>query len=61
MLPTLKLNGAEDDPGLLERLQDLEYPGRVERAILFSIEAWDVNCPQHIHKRIPQSAVVPII
>jgi predicted pyridoxine 5'-phosphate oxidase superfamily flavin-nucleotide-binding protein len=51
----------EDDPDLLERLQAPEYPGRVERAILFSMEAWDVNCPQHIHKRFPQSVVAPII
>jgi len=51
----------EDDFGLLEHLHDPEYPGRVERAILFSIEAWDVNCPQHIHKRIPQNDVAPIV
>lgn len=51
----------DDDPELLERLQDPEYPGKVERAILFSIEAWDVNCPQHIHKRFPQATVAPII
>jgi hypothetical protein len=51
----------EDDPELLERLQDPEFPSRVERAILFSIEAWDVNCPQHIHKRFPQTVVAPII
>ena len=51
----------EDDPDLLEQLQDETYPGRVERAILFSIEAWDVNCPQHIHKRFPQAVVAPII
>lgn len=61
----IKLWGAakvvEDDPGLLRRLQTPAYPGKVERAILFSIEAWDVNCPQHIHKRIPQSAVAPAI
>jgi predicted pyridoxine 5'-phosphate oxidase superfamily flavin-nucleotide-binding protein len=51
----------EDDPDLLDRLQDPEYPGRIERAILFTIETWDVNCPQHIHKRFPQSTVAPII
>ena len=51
----------EDDPDLLERIQDPDYPGRAERAILFSIEAWDVNCPQHIHKRFPQAVVAPII
>jgi len=51
----------EGEAELLERLQDPEYPGRVERAILFAIEAWDVNCPQHIHKRFPQREIAPII
>ncbi len=51
----------EDDPVLLEGLHDAEYPARVERAILFSVKAWDVNCPQHIHKRFPQSTVAPVI
>ncbi len=51
----------EDDQELLNQLRDSDYPGRVERAILFSIEAWDINCPQHIHKRFPQSQVAPII
>ncbi len=51
----------EDDPDLIQQLQDPEYPGRVERAVLFSVEAWDVNCPQHIHKRFSQAMVAPII
>ncbi len=51
----------EDDPALLESLNDPDYPGKVERAILFKIEAWDVNCPQHIHKRFPQKVVAPIV
>lgn len=51
----------EDDAALLESLADADYPGRVERAILFSVEAWDVNCPQHIHRRFLQSDVAPII
>lgn len=51
----------EDELELLEQLRDDDYSGRVERAILFSIETWDVNCPQHIHKRFPQSAVAPVI
>lgn len=38
----------EGDPALLDRLRDRSYPGKVERAIVFEIEAWDVNCPQHI-------------
>ena len=51
----------ENDPTLVDRLRDASYPGKVERSILFEIEAWDVNCPQHIHKRFPQKQVAPII
>jgi predicted pyridoxine 5'-phosphate oxidase superfamily flavin-nucleotide-binding protein len=51
----------EDDPALLHQLRDSSYPGKAERAILFEIEAWDVNCPQHIHKRLSQRQVVPVI
>ncbi|MGI9516432.1 MAG: pyridoxamine 5'-phosphate oxidase family protein [Pirellulaceae bacterium] len=51
----------EDDSEFLARLSDPDYPGKVERAILFSMETWDVNCPQHIHKRLPQATVGPII
>ncbi len=51
----------EDDSQLLESLRYPEYKARVERAILFRIEAWDVNCPQHIHKRFSQQQVAPVI
>jgi hypothetical protein len=52
----------EDDAALLEQLSDTRYaPGKVERAILFSVEAWDVNCPQHIHRRIAARDVAPVV
>jgi predicted pyridoxine 5'-phosphate oxidase superfamily flavin-nucleotide-binding protein len=51
----------ENDPGLLDRLRDPEYPGKVERAILFTVEAWDVNCQQHIHPRFSPSQIAPVI
>ncbi len=51
----------DDDPALLDRLRDRSYSGEVERAKLFQIEAWDVNCPQHIHKRFSQKQVAPVI
>ena len=51
----------EDDPALLERLRDPEYPGKVERAILFRLEAWDMNCQQHIHQRFSQRQIAPVI
>jgi uncharacterized protein len=55
------LRVVEDVPLLLDRLRDPAYPGKVERAILFEIEAWDVNCPQHIHKRFSQRQIAPMI
>ncbi len=51
----------EGNDELNERFHDLNYPGRVERSILFYVEAWDVNCPQHIHRRLPASVVEPVI
>ena len=42
----------ENDPALMERLVDPGYRARPERAILFTIEAWDVNCSQHITARM---------
>ena len=51
----------ENDAALLARLGDPAYPGAVERAVLFEIEAWDANCPQHIHKRYPASVVAPAL
>jgi predicted pyridoxine 5'-phosphate oxidase superfamily flavin-nucleotide-binding protein len=41
----------EDDAELLERLVDPDYDARVERALVFHVEAWDINCPQHITPR----------
>lgn len=38
----------EDDPALLAKLTVPNYGGRPERALLFEIKAWDINCPQHI-------------
>ena len=49
----------EGDEELLVVLQDPSYGGRVERAIRFHIEAWDVNCPQHIHKRYSIEQIAP--
>ena len=47
----------ENDPKLMERLVEPGYRARPERAILFTIEAWDVNCSQHITERYTQAEV----
>jgi predicted pyridoxine 5'-phosphate oxidase superfamily flavin-nucleotide-binding protein len=51
----------EGDATLEERLRDPEYAVQVERAILFTVEAWDVNCQQHIHQRFSQRQIAPVI
>ena len=47
----------EDDPAMLARLADPDYRARPERAILFTVEAWDVNCSQHITARFTAAEV----
>lgn len=56
-----KAKVVQGDKTLEEKLHDPTYSGKVERAIVFELEAWDVNCPQHIHKRFRQDKVAPII
>ena len=50
-----------DDPALLQRLADPTYKAKPERVILFTITAWDPNCPRHIHQRYPATVVAPMI
>jgi uncharacterized protein len=47
----------EDDATLVERLFDNGYKARPERAILFTIEAWDVNCASHIVTRFTEAEI----
>ncbi len=51
----------EDDSDLLARLVDETYEAKPERAILFTIEAWDVNCPQHITQRFSFGEMAPTV
>jgi predicted pyridoxine 5'-phosphate oxidase superfamily flavin-nucleotide-binding protein len=51
----------EDDRQLLESLADEEYGGGVERAIVFHIHAWDINCPQHIKPRFTEEDLAPMV
>ena len=51
----------EDDAALLERLADPAYKGKPERAIVFTLNAWDVNCPQHITPRYTVEEFEPTV
>lgn len=48
----------ENDPALQARLTLPEYKARVERAILFHVQAWDSNCPAHIQRRFSESELL---
>ncbi len=50
-----------DDPKLLERLADAGYEAVPEQAVVFEIEAWDVNCPQHITPRYTEPEVGSLV
>jgi uncharacterized protein len=41
----------EDDAALTQSLMPKGYRARPEQVILFKIEAWDTNCPQHIPQK----------
>ncbi len=51
----------EDDANLLERLVEPDYAAKPERAVVFEIEAWDVNCPQHITRRYTEGQIAPAL
>jgi predicted pyridoxine 5'-phosphate oxidase superfamily flavin-nucleotide-binding protein len=38
----------DDDPKLVAQLMPQGYKARAEGAMIFTVEAYDVNCPQHI-------------
>jgi uncharacterized protein len=51
----------ESDPALVQRLMPAGYKARAEQAIVFTVKAWDANCPQHIPQLVPVDEVVPAI
>lgn len=51
----------DDDPALLDLLRPAGGAGRAERAILFDLVAWDMNCPQHIPRRIDLARIATLL
>ena len=56
---TAKVVAGDDE--LLSRLIDSDYRGRPERVFVFRVQAWDVNCPQHIRPRWTEEEIAPVI
>ena len=49
------------DATLRERIVDAEYPGQVERLLVFKLFAYDWNCPQHIVPRFTKEQLAPTL
>lgn len=47
----------EGDPALREKLYDPTYGSEPERMFVFHVDAWDVNCPQHITPRFTEAEI----
>jgi predicted pyridoxine 5'-phosphate oxidase superfamily flavin-nucleotide-binding protein len=51
----------DDDPALLKSLMPAGYKARPERVIIFTIAAWDTNCPQHIPQKFDAADVAAVL
>jgi predicted pyridoxine 5'-phosphate oxidase superfamily flavin-nucleotide-binding protein len=51
----------DNDPRLLKQLTDPGYKGKPERVIRFHVEAWDINCRQHIQPRFTKEEIDSIV
>ncbi len=47
----------EDDPALLNELAVPNYQAKAERCIVITVEAWDINCRQHIMPRFTPNQI----
>jgi predicted pyridoxine 5'-phosphate oxidase superfamily flavin-nucleotide-binding protein len=51
----------EGDAALLATLMPQGYKARPEQVILFTVAAWDSNCPQHIPQRFDAADVASLV
>lgn len=41
----------KDEPHILEKVRNPDYPAKIEHVVVLTVEALDWNCPQHITPR----------
>jgi predicted pyridoxine 5'-phosphate oxidase superfamily flavin-nucleotide-binding protein len=51
----------DDDPALSAALTLPGYKAKIERALIFHLEAFDWNCPQHITPRYTKEELQPVL
>ncbi len=56
-----RARAVEGDAELLARVMPAGYAARGERVLLFTLEAWDVNCPQHIPQKLDAADVRAVV
>ena len=52
---------AEDDHELIDRLQTPDYGARIERMIVFDIQAYNWNCSKHITPRYTEQEIKELL
>lgn len=57
ILANVEVLDAKDAPQLIEKLTVPNYKGRIERAMILHVEAFDWNCPQHITPRFTMDEI----
>ena len=57
----VELVALSERPELFEKLVTPGYVAKVERALVFHLEAFDWNCPQHITPRFTQRELEPVL
>ncbi|HXV09343.1 MAG TPA: pyridoxamine 5'-phosphate oxidase family protein [Burkholderiales bacterium] len=51
----------ENDPELLAELMPRGYKARAEQVIVFKVDTWNANCPQHIPRRFEATTVARML
>ena len=51
----------EGDEALIAKLTSAGYAAKPEQVIVFSVKAWDANCPQHIPVRLDAEKVKSVL
>lgn len=57
----VELVALSERPELFEKLTTPGYAAKVERVLVFHLEAFDWNCPQHITPRFTQKELEPVL
>ncbi len=61
LLARLRVADLDSEPALAAAVLEPCYKAKVERALVFSVEAFDWNCPQHITPRFTLADITPAV